>query len=128
MVAAVSDTPLGPFVRQGVSIPPWSHNPEAIRTPDGQYVIYTLGPGFGLKKEQNCSKVATMSEDLNPACPVPRQDTDFEGCVIANATPLHTPLHTHAHKHAHTDTDTDTDTYIYTHLHIHTHTLTFPRQ
>lgn len=79
VVAAVSDTPLGPFVRQGVSIPPWSHNPEAIRTPDGQYVIYTLGPGFGLKKEQNCTKGATVNDDLNPTCPTPRQDTDFEG-------------------------------------------------
>ena len=28
-----------------MAIPPWSHNPEAILTADGTYVIFTLGPG-----------------------------------------------------------------------------------
>ncbi len=56
VVTAVSDTPLGPFVRQAIAIPPWSHNPEAIRTPDGTYVIFTLGPGKGLTHEKNCTK------------------------------------------------------------------------
>jgi len=56
VVTAVSTTPLGPFVRQALAIPPWSHNPEAILTPDGTYVIYTLGPGKGLTHEVNCTK------------------------------------------------------------------------
>ena len=28
VVTAVSDTPTGPYVRQAIAIPPWSHNPE----------------------------------------------------------------------------------------------------
>ena len=55
VVTAVSDTPEGPFVRQALAIPPWSHNPEAILTADGTYVIFTLGPGKGLTHEKNCT-------------------------------------------------------------------------
>ena len=58
VVTAVSDTPLGPFVRQAMAIPPWSHNPEAIRAADGTYVIFTLGPGKGLTHEKNCTRDA----------------------------------------------------------------------
>ena len=29
-------------------IPPWAHNPEAIHTPDGEVVVYTLGNGIPL--------------------------------------------------------------------------------
>lgn len=54
VVSAVSDTPLGPFVRQGVAIPPWSHNPQAVIAPDGTWVIFTLGPGLGHTKEVDC--------------------------------------------------------------------------
>jgi hypothetical protein len=55
VVTAVSDTPTGPFVRQAIAIPPWSHNPAAIHTPDGKFVIFTLGPGKGKTHEKNCS-------------------------------------------------------------------------
>lgn len=61
VVTAVSDTPEGPFVRQTLAIPPWSHNPEAIKTPDGHYVIYTLGPGLGHTIEKNCTVATTTT-------------------------------------------------------------------
>jgi hypothetical protein len=70
VVMAKSDTPTGPFVRHGVAIPPWSHNPEAVLAPDGTWVIYTLGPGFGLKPVLNCttgSPSAAAAEDLESA-------------------------------------------------------------
>eukprot|EP01052_Picozoa_sp_SAG31_P004704 SAG31_NODE_198_length_20656_cov_5.167291_9_plen_313_part_00 len=60
VVTAVSDTPLGPFVRHNVAIPPWSHNPEAIHTPDGKFVIFTLGPGKGKTVEKNCTSQADV--------------------------------------------------------------------
>ena len=56
VVTAVSDTPTGPYVRQAIAIPPWSHNPEAIHTPDGKFVIFTLGPGKGKTVEKNCTR------------------------------------------------------------------------
>jgi len=62
VVSAVSDTPEGPFVRHGIEIPPWSHNPQAIRTADGTWVIYTLGPGLGHQKEVNCDKSSPTAD------------------------------------------------------------------
>ncbi len=55
VVSAVADTPVGPFVRQDVVIPPWSHNPQAVVAPDGTWVIFTLGPGFGKRVQANCT-------------------------------------------------------------------------
>ena len=42
-------------MRQETVIPPWSHNPQAVLAPDGTWVIYTLGPGFGRKPEVDCN-------------------------------------------------------------------------
>ena len=84
VVNAVSSSPLGPFVRQGIAIPPWSHNPQAVRAPDGTYVIYTLGPGFGLKKERNCTKQSTAVK-ARATCGAPEQDTDLDGNDLAQA-------------------------------------------
>ena len=55
VVAAVSLTPAGPYVRQNVAVPAWSHNPEVVRAPDGTLVIYTLGAGQSNGPMQNCS-------------------------------------------------------------------------
>jgi hypothetical protein len=56
VVSAVADSPLGPFVRQDLVIPPWSHNPQAVVAPDGTWVIFTLGPGFGRRAQANCTR------------------------------------------------------------------------
>ena len=46
---AVADDPLGPFAKLDDLVPPWAHNPAAIRAPDaehgGAYVVYALGDG-----------------------------------------------------------------------------------
>eukprot|EP00658_Telonema_sp_P-2_P030410 TRINITY_DN22967_c0_g1_i5.p1 TRINITY_DN22967_c0_g1~~TRINITY_DN22967_c0_g1_i5.p1 ORF type:complete len:361 (+),score=32.61 TRINITY_DN22967_c0_g1_i5:279-1361(+) len=65
VVSAVSDTPVGPFVRQAVAVPPWSHNPQAVIAPDGTWVIFTLGPGFGQKPQVNCSQPTVEPADLD---------------------------------------------------------------
>ena len=65
VVSAVSDTPMGPYVRQEVTIPPWSHNPQAVVAPDGTWVIFTLGPGFGQKPQVDCD--SPLAADHSPA-------------------------------------------------------------
>lgn len=55
VVAAVSSAPTGPFIRQNVAVPTWSHNPEVIRAPDGTLIIFTLGSGKPNGALQNCS-------------------------------------------------------------------------
>ena len=55
VVAAVSSSPAGPYVRQNVAVPAWSHNPEAVQAPDGTLVLYTLGSGKPSGPEQNCT-------------------------------------------------------------------------
>ena len=74
VVAAVSDSPDGPFVRQNIALPPWAHNPETIRAPDGTWILYTLGDGSGSNEpwgpQVNCSAMpapprgATVQPDL----------------------------------------------------------------
>ena len=51
VVLAVSQSPLGPFEKVKTIVPPWAHNPQAIRAPDNTsksghvYVLFTLGDG-----------------------------------------------------------------------------------
>ena len=88
-------------MRQAIAIPPWSHNPETVRAPDGTWVIFTLGPGMGKTHEQNCSAGAITTGDSpdNPvstagevACSAVSENTDFNGhdlhpaCGVANVT------------------------------------------
>eukprot|EP00413_Alexandrium_margalefii_P002002 CAMPEP_0204523498 /NCGR_PEP_ID=MMETSP0661-20131031/6869_1 /ASSEMBLY_ACC=CAM_ASM_000606 /TAXON_ID=109239 /ORGANISM="Alexandrium margalefi, Strain AMGDE01CS-322" /LENGTH=402 /DNA_ID=CAMNT_0051529197 /DNA_START=42 /DNA_END=1250 /DNA_ORIENTATION=- len=42
---AVADRPEGPYAKQQVAVPPWSHNPQMVRATDGTYLIFTLGDG-----------------------------------------------------------------------------------
>ena len=77
VVMATSTTPTGPFAREGIAIPPWSHNPEAVLAPDGTWVIYTLGPGFHEKKEVNCSHGVPPAEVEVVGAPSTRPAGDF---------------------------------------------------
>jgi hypothetical protein len=43
---AVSDTPVGPFRKLGVAVPPWSTNPALFIPPSGELVITTCGAGY----------------------------------------------------------------------------------
>ena len=54
-------------MRQETVIPPWSHNPQAVLTPDGTWVIYTLGPGFGRKPEVDCNSPLPTNPIANGA-------------------------------------------------------------
>ena len=71
VVLAVSQTPLGPFEKVKTIVPPWAHNPQAIRAPDNSsksgyvYALYTLGDGRNYHgSPKNCGP-------LPPAPPVP---------------------------------------------------------
>eukprot|EP00039_Didymoeca_costata_P004535 m.73987 g.73987 ORF g.73987 m.73987 type:complete len:431 (+) comp12442_c0_seq2:33-1325(+) len=66
VVSAVSDTATGPFVRQSVTVNPWSHNPEAVIAPDGTWIIYTLGNGVPNKGGPvNCKNTSTEKANLS---------------------------------------------------------------
>lgn len=91
---ATSDTPTGPFARQGIAIVPWSHNPEAVLAPDGTWVIYTLGPGLSRKPEINCTAGAPPDEatdaDAEAADATPRaRERPAGGFISVNFT-IHT--------------------------------------
>jgi hypothetical protein len=44
IVHATADSPLGPFAIQSLALPPFHHNPTIIGpTPDGYYLIYSIG-------------------------------------------------------------------------------------
>ena len=63
VVLAVSQTPLGPFEKVKTIVPPWAHNPQAIRAPDNAsksgyiYALFTLGDGQNYHgTPKNCGK------------------------------------------------------------------------
>ena len=43
VIHAVSQSPEGPFVYHDTAIPIWHHNPQAIRAPDGTWLISSIG-------------------------------------------------------------------------------------
>ena len=86
VVMATSTDPLGPFVRQNVAIPPWSHNPEAVLAPDGTWVIYTLGPGFGKKPQTNCTPGASTTTAVTVTADEIAADKEEDGAITANFT------------------------------------------
>jgi hypothetical protein len=45
VVLAVADNATGPYTEKFQIIKPWSHNPEAILTTDGEVVVFTVGEG-----------------------------------------------------------------------------------
>jgi hypothetical protein len=85
VVLAVATDPTGPYTEQFQIIPPWSHNPEAILTPDGNIVIFTLGDGYPVHgPEYPCDKQtgdesAAADADV-AAAPMPRRRR-----LVANA-------------------------------------------
>jgi hypothetical protein len=61
VVHAAAAAPTGPFLRgpagADVVVPAWAHNPQVIRAPDGNFVIFTLGDGWPQNGAPlNCSK------------------------------------------------------------------------
>jgi hypothetical protein len=72
---ARSDNPLGPFTKLIDLVPPWTHNPEAIRAPDEStksgfvYALYALGDGVPKSgPPANCSNPPKQS----PSRPAPQ--------------------------------------------------------
>eukprot|EP01063_Lacrimia_lanifica_P007813 TRINITY_DN1501_c0_g1_i1.p1 TRINITY_DN1501_c0_g1~~TRINITY_DN1501_c0_g1_i1.p1 ORF type:complete len:424 (+),score=136.29 TRINITY_DN1501_c0_g1_i1:66-1337(+) len=63
VVLATSQSPNGPFERQKVILPPFAHNPEAIRASDGTWVLYTLGTGVATKPIKDCNAPSTGHEE-----------------------------------------------------------------
>ena len=66
VVHASAASPTGPFLRgpagADVVVPAWAHNPQVIRAPDGNYVIFTLGDGWPQNGAPlNCSTAAAAA-------------------------------------------------------------------
>ena len=60
VVHTTSATPTGPFTRgpagSDIVVPAWAHNPAVIKSPDGAYVIFTLGDGWPQNgRPDNCT-------------------------------------------------------------------------
>ena len=43
VVHATSHSPTGPFVRQGVALTTFAHNPQVVRAPDGKLLLFHIG-------------------------------------------------------------------------------------
>ena len=90
VVLAVSQTPLGPFEKVKTIVPPWAHNPQAIRAPDNGsksgyvYVLYTLGDGHNYHgSPKNCGPLAPAP----PVPPAPPGPPWAKGCAPIRAAP-----------------------------------------
>ena len=55
---AVSNTPEGPYEPREVVMPPFAHNPTALRAPDGTYLIYHIGCGTPVGGAPPCTDCA----------------------------------------------------------------------
>lgn len=51
-----------PYIRQNLATPPWTHNPETVRAPDGTWVLYTLGAGTGSSSNPHGSVKLTQTQ------------------------------------------------------------------
>lgn len=83
-------SPLGPFTRSpapdSVVVNPWSHNPEAIKAPDGTFVIFTLGDGWAQNGAPlNCTHAAEKAQ------PPPQERTAPPLRGLGNCTRLAEP-------------------------------------
>jgi hypothetical protein len=62
VVHAVSDTATGPFAFKDVALPVWHHGPQAVRAPDGTWMIFARG-------KLNSSSVMCDRKTHRPICP-----------------------------------------------------------
>ena len=63
---AVAAHPEGPYTAAEVVMPPFAHNPTAIRAPDGTYLIYHIGCGTLNKGNKPCTDCADGAS--GPTC------------------------------------------------------------
>jgi hypothetical protein len=61
-VHATAPTPMGPFVRQGVAVDVWCHNPSVLPLRDGTLALFHIGGGTG-QNVSNCSAAAAAGDD-----------------------------------------------------------------
>jgi hypothetical protein len=74
VVMATADDPQGPYTEAFQIIPPWAHNPEAILTPGGEVVVFTLGDGkpvHGPEFPCDAAPGAPTPAPLPPRAPTP---------------------------------------------------------
>lgn len=85
---ATATDPLGAFERIDTVLPPWGHNPQAIRAPDAEhgsvYVLYALGDGVPINGPPvNCSAGEASEEQQLQQRRTPSADN---GTITANFT------------------------------------------
>jgi hypothetical protein len=68
-----ADDPLGPFTKLADLVPPWTHNPQAIRAPDEStksgyvYALYALGDGVPKSgPAKNCTNPPSQAPTPQP--------------------------------------------------------------
>ena len=79
-----SSTPTGPYARQEVAVPIWSHNPLVRKMPDGTLVMYHIGSGGGGAPPKGyCGRNATSpcGEQSFDKCGPPA-----DGCTTAKVS------------------------------------------
>jgi hypothetical protein len=108
--------PTGPYTERLQIIPPWAHNPEAIHTPDGEVVVYTLGNGIPLHgPEYRCDITPPPPPVSKPSPSLVFVLKAFESHSTPAACAKNTPpLQSHSHRFLHIGKEYDT--HLFSHL------------
>jgi len=67
IVHATAASPAGPFMRESVALPVFGHNPQAVRAPDGTFLLYHIG--------------ATVDPSCVPDCRAAPANHSVPGCT-----------------------------------------------
>jgi len=84
IVHATATHPAGPYQRQSVINPPFSHNPTVSRAPDGTWVLYHIGCGDG--KTRQCTDCANGIS--GSGCPSPPETVSCTPGTTPGTTPM----------------------------------------
>lgn len=106
VIHAVSDSPDGPFSYRDTAVPLWAHNPQAIRAPDGKWLLYQIA-------RRNCQprytwKIPFCNESKKERLPCPpgakpAGNTTAELCAALGSRPRDPNCHGSSAPECHCD-------------------------